>query len=73
VTIAKRPSVSGRDGDNEQVSWVKSEAEYFLIQGWTCDSLFSLFVIPGCAAWRRPQMCNCTSGNPYALWRRSGT
>ena len=35
VTIAKRPLVSGRDGDNEQVSWVKSEAEYFCEEGWT--------------------------------------
>src|ERR1700738_1191213 len=25
-------------------------------------------VIPGCATWRRPQMCNCTSGNPYSRW-----
>src|SRR5437870_5977978 len=28
-------------------------------------------VIPGCAAWRRPQMRNCASGNPYSrswLW-----
>jgi hypothetical protein len=29
------PLCAGRDGENEQVSWVKSEAEYFLIQGWT--------------------------------------
>src|ERR1700682_2353518 len=30
-----------------------------------------ILVIPGCASWRRPQMCNCTSGNPYSrswLW-----
>jgi hypothetical protein len=29
------------------------------------------FVIPGRAAWRGPQMCNRTSGNPYSrswLW-----
>ena len=29
------PLCVGRDGENEEVSWVKSEAEYFLIQGWT--------------------------------------
>src|SRR5438270_6003091 len=25
-------------------------------------------VIPGCAAWRRPQMRNCASGNLYSRW-----
>src|SRR3979411_1530938 len=25
-------------------------------------------VIPECATWHRPQMCNCTSGNPYSRW-----
>jgi hypothetical protein len=29
VTIAKRPSVSGRDGEEEEVIWLKSEPEYF--------------------------------------------
>jgi hypothetical protein len=29
VTIAKRPSVSGRDGEDEEVIWLKSEPEYF--------------------------------------------
>jgi hypothetical protein len=32
-----------------------------------CHAGFHSFVIPGCATWRRPQMCNCTSGNPYSL------
>jgi hypothetical protein len=35
VTIAKRPSVLGRDGEDEEVIWVKSEPEYFCKGGWT--------------------------------------
>jgi hypothetical protein len=35
VTIAKRPSVLGRDGEDEGVIWVKSEPEYFCKGDWT--------------------------------------
>jgi hypothetical protein len=35
VTIAKRPSVSGRDASDIEVIWVKSEPEYFLTEDWT--------------------------------------
>jgi hypothetical protein len=35
VTIAKRPSVLGRDGKDEEVIWVKSEPKYFFKRGWT--------------------------------------
>jgi hypothetical protein len=35
VTIAKRPSVLGRDGEDEEVIWVKSEPEYFCKGDWT--------------------------------------
>jgi hypothetical protein len=35
VTIAKRPSVLGRDGEDEEVIWVKSEPKYFCEGGWT--------------------------------------
>jgi hypothetical protein len=39
VTIAKRPSVLGRDGKDEEVIWVKSEPKYFCEGGWTGDTL----------------------------------
>jgi hypothetical protein len=29
----------GRDGDDEEVIWVKSEPKYFREGGWTCDSV----------------------------------
>jgi hypothetical protein len=35
VTIAKRPFVLGRDGEDEEVICVKSEPEYFCEWGWT--------------------------------------
>jgi hypothetical protein len=38
VTIAKRPLCVGRDGEDEEVIWVKSEPKYFCEGGWTCDS-----------------------------------
>jgi len=57
VTIAKRPSVLGRDGEDEEVIWVKSEPEYFCKGGWTdawviCpsrqnQSTESLRILPG--------------------------
>ena len=48
----------GRDGENEEVIWVKSELKYFCEWGWTVDSALSalakfdfwrnvIFVIPG--------------------------
>jgi hypothetical protein len=42
VTIAKRPSVSGRDGEDEEVIWVKSEPKYFCKGGWTGVSVICL-------------------------------
>ena len=41
VTIAKRPSVLGRDANDVEVICVKSEPEYFCEEGWTliCDDL----------------------------------
>jgi hypothetical protein len=35
VTIAKRPSVSGRDANDVEVIWLRSEPEYFYEGGWT--------------------------------------
>jgi hypothetical protein len=35
VTIAKRPFCVGRDGEDEEVICVESEAEYFCEGGWT--------------------------------------
>jgi hypothetical protein len=35
VTIAKRPSVLGRDANDIEVIWVRSEPEYFCKGGWT--------------------------------------
>jgi hypothetical protein len=67
VTIAKRPSVSGRDGENEEVSWVKSEAEYFCKGGWTCDAPFSFSVIPRCAIAHLWMRRLAQARNPYSL------
>jgi hypothetical protein len=39
VTIAKRPSVLGRDGEEAEVICVKREQEYFCEGGWTGKSL----------------------------------
>jgi hypothetical protein len=39
VTIAKRPSVLGRDGERGEVIWVRREREYFCEGGWTVDSV----------------------------------
>jgi hypothetical protein len=50
VTIAKRPFCVGQDGKNEQVSWVKSEAEYFSERDWTTQislNCFNKIVFPG--------------------------
>src|SRR5664280_2794950 len=35
VTIAKRPSVSGRDANDVEVIWLRSEPEYFCEGDWT--------------------------------------
>jgi hypothetical protein len=35
VTIAKRPSVLGRDANDMEVIWVRSEPEYFCEGDWT--------------------------------------
>ena len=34
-------------------------------RGSSTPRLLGSFVIPGCASWRRPQMRNCASGNPF--------
>jgi hypothetical protein len=39
VTIAKRPSVLGRDASDVEVIWVKRKPEYFCGRGWTGVSL----------------------------------
>jgi hypothetical protein len=70
VTIAKRPSVLGRDASDKEVIWVEREWKYFCKGDWTPDSqkarraksapemgALHLFVIPGCAK-REPGIHN---------------
>jgi hypothetical protein len=63
VTIAKRPSELGRDGEDEEVIWVKSEQKYFCEGGWTCKSLFIFFRHSGMRLLAQAR-------NPYSQWWR---